>query len=474
MAPEQWHSRNMEAGEYSPRPRRGGDIHNSHAVLGRTQGLPDLVAGRKSARWPVIDSFGYRRTMLRPYLSILCLLSCTAVAQPLRLDLSAAEERLVANREILAARRAAEGAEAAVVVAGQAPNPTFNYGATGISLRNGVGSGSLWDKRVDQTVGLSQLIERGDKRELRAGNARNLQLAATADLADVRRQQRLALHQAYYDLKAAQERLRLQSETAELYERSTDVAALRLKAGDISAVDESRLRVEMLRSRNDKRAAQADQEKAQQALAYLIGEEQRAAELLATDEWPPLRDAGKNDPVLEQRPDVKAAQARTEAAARARELTRSMATRDVTVGVQIERNPPDSGTTVGFSVSVPLFVRYAYEGEISRAEIDYTAARETEAAVLARARVEQQRALADLLSAADRRRRTEGESLPEARRVADAAEYAFKRGAISLTDLLDARRTLRSLALEAVAAQADHAKANSAWLAATQWEAPGQ
>ena len=50
-----------------------------------------------------------------------------------------------------------------------------------------------------------------------------------------------------------------------------------------------------------------------------------------------------------------------------------------------------------------------------------------------------------------------------ARQVAQNAELAYSKGALPLSDLLDARRTLRATALEALSARQDHAKALGAW-----------
>ena len=52
--------------------------------------------------------------------------------------------------------------------------------------------------------------------------------------------------------------------------------------------------------------------------------------------------------------------------------------------------------------------------------------------------------------------------------MAAQAELAYTKGALALSDLLDARRTLRATGLEALAAQADHAKASMAWRLRTQ------
>ena len=52
--------------------------------------------------------------------------------------------------------------------------------------------------------------------------------------------------------------------------------------------------------------------------------------------------------------------------------------------------------------------------------------------------------------------------------MAAQAEFAYTKGALNLADLLDARRTLRTTGLEALAARADHAKAATAWRLRTQ------
>jgi len=56
--------------------------------------------------------------------------------------------------------------------------------------------------------------------------------------------------------------------------------------------------------------------------------------------------------------------------------------------------------------------------------------------------------------------------LGAASRSAEAVEFAFRRGASSVLEVLDARRTLRAVRLEALAARTEHAKAYAAWRAA--------
>src|SRR5713226_9853740 len=92
------------------------------------------------------------------------------------------------NRELMAARRALEAAQANTLTAGARPNPTLSLGVGAISPSAGVGTGPWRDKTVDSSIRIDQVIERGDRRELRLANARSLESASTEDLSDTVRQ----------------------------------------------------------------------------------------------------------------------------------------------------------------------------------------------------------------------------------------------------------------------------------------------
>jgi len=376
------------------------------------------------------------------------------------------------NREVKLARMAVGGAEADLLSAGQAPNPQLSLNVASISPSEGFGAGGLREKMMDSILRLEQLVERGDKRELRAQAAGARLEATQRDYDDTRRQQRLALWNAYYDLMLAQEKQQSAQATLSLYASSLRASEARLKAGDIAQSDLSRLRVEQLRAENEARQSAADGDKAQLALAYLTGQEAQAHSLVAADSWPALElVAGAAE--IARRPDIKAAQARVLAAEAARDLARASKKRDVTVGVQLEHNLQNAPrNSFGVGVSVPLFVRYEYEGEIARAEADLQLAREQMERLVAQAQGEAEQARSQLGAAADRRQRLESELLIDAERVAKAAEFAYSKGAMGLIDLLDARRTWRQVQLEAAQARADYAKARATWRMLTAWEEP--
>jgi cobalt-zinc-cadmium efflux system outer membrane protein len=369
------------------------------------------------------------------------------------------------NRELQAARRAVESAEAQRVIAGARPNPTVSINSS-FNNNPGIGSGSLRDKQFDTLFRIDQPFERGNKRELRLDAASGLQRAAQNDSLDVLRQQLGALQGAYYDLKQAQERAQMLAETAELFAGILNAAQRRVKAGDLAPADLAKVQVDFERAQNDARAARADVARAQLALAYLIGADAEAQELRASDPWPPpgRADAAAVEQAIEARPDLLAAKARVEAAEKLRDLARAQRTRDITVGAQYDHFPGNiPSNSVGIGVAFPLFTGYDFAGDIQKAEVDRYAALDALDKTRAIAGNELRRAASDLNAAAERVERFDSSLLGAANRSAQAAEFAFQRGAISVLEVLDARRTLRGVRVDEIAARTDYAKALAAW-----------
>ena len=385
------------------------------------------------------------------------------------LTLAEAEALLVQkNRELQAARRNVESAQAQILIAGARPNATLSVNSTSINDANTIDG----QKRTADTIlRIDQPFERGNKRELRLDAASGLQRASRDDFLDALRQSLAALQGAYFDLRQAQEKADTLAQNAELYLGTLDAAQRRLRAGDLAPADVARVEVDYERAQNDARGARAELARAQIALAYMIGDEVEAAELRAVDPWPaPERaDAAAVEQAIEARPDVIAAKERVQAAEKLRDLARAQRTRDVTIGTQYERWIPGGGVAtqaVGVGVSVPLFTGYDFSGDIQKAEVDRYAAIDALERARAIAGAELRRAAGDLNAAADRLERFDRSLLAAANRSAEASEFAFQRGAISVLEVLDARRTLRAVRLEALAARNDYAKALAAWQAA--------
>jgi cobalt-zinc-cadmium efflux system outer membrane protein len=401
-------------------------------------------------------------------------LACAPLAEGSAAELS--REVLLArvaqcHPDVRAADRTLAAAQADTTTAAQRPNPQLTLGAA--SLSRDLGRGPLWDKTFDHQVRVDQLIERGDKPALRQAVAQSLRDAARADRAEALRQARLATLRTYYDLSAALARRAELVSTAALYDESLRAFERRLAVGDVAPLDATRFRLDALRLQADLKQAESDVRALRVQLAAAIGAESQAERLTPTrpTSAPPAPATPADN---ERRPDVVAAQMRVTAAQSARALARAQKTHDVSVGLQVDRYPVSatntsgSGNTVSVFVSVPLFVRHTFEGENARAEADLNTAEETLRRVRLVAQADRERTLAQWQAAQTRYRLAADELLPAAERVAAGAELAFRRGASSVLDVLDARRSLRAAHIERITAEADLAKAAAEMDGATQ------
>jgi cobalt-zinc-cadmium efflux system outer membrane protein len=384
--------------------------------------------------------------------------------QPLSLQqvLQAAQD----NLDVALSRRNLAGAQADVASADRAPLPVLSAGVSQIDLKNGNGNGRvLQDRSYDKSVGLDWTWERGNKRELRTLTAQRSADAARAELDDTMLQQRVAALAAFYELLAAQERLeanaQLDGNAAEL----ARTAARRLQAGDLSAQETARTEIEAQRARAERRQAELERQRSALALWQLTALAS-PPQLQARADWPVSTSGIANvelDALVEERADVRAARARVAAAQAALDASAALKKSDITWGVSYNHYPGTSTALMELRMQMPLQWGYAYQGEIGRASAQLGQAQDTLEKTRRQARQELERLRHEVLSTAERAAVFDGEILPRARRVAEGAELAYRKGALSLTDLLDARRTLRVTALDAVAARKEHAQVLGAW-----------
>jgi len=369
------------------------------------------------------------------------------------------------NPDIAWARYAVAGARGDLQAADRAPLPVLSAKAGSMDLQNGLGPGNLWtEKRIDKGVGMDWTLERGNKRVLRTEGAQRALQATRLDLAETLVQQQTATAAAFYDLLAAQSRLEQVGALARSAGELADAAQRRLRAGDLSQQDALRTDIEARRAQSDLSAAQTDVLRAQLALARLTG---LPATVRAEADWPAASvPAPGSIGDLEQRPDLRAARARAEAAQSALDSALALRRSDVTVGASLDHQPGTSRRLLELRLQMPLsgvMGTYGYEGEIARARAGLDQAQAQLEKIQRAAAADQGRLLADLREAAARAARFQDEIVPRARQVAAMAELAYSKGAMPLVDLIDARRTLRAVLLDEIAARADHGRAAAAW-----------
>ena len=376
------------------------------------------------------------------------------------------------NPDVMAALRNLDAARADVLTANRAPAPTLSAGVSSIDLQNGVGAGSLWtQKRLDKSLGLDWTWERGNKRALRTEQAERLAQAAQADGQEALVLQQIGAQAAFYDLLAAHQRLQTVQALADSAGELAQTAERRLKAGDLSAQDTARTQIEAARARADLQSARLEIQQAAQWLSTWTGLPVPANGWQAQGDWPSNNantvPAGQAvDALVELRSDVIAARARVAAAQSALQSAQALRSVDPTLGTTFDHFPSASGNTarlLAFRISVPLTLGHRFDGEIGRAVAQEAQSRDLLQKTLLQARAELSTQLQAWQASAERLKIYEDSILPQASRVAAQAETAYSKGGLTLTDLLDARRTLRATQLDALTVRSEHAKTLGAW-----------
>ena len=392
--------------------------------------------------------------------------ACLVVAAPVATEMTFSEALAAlheANPRTEADRARVAAAQAEVVAAKVAPNPSLAYDGTRLSSGTNTGAAD-----VDQwTLEWPVLIfgQRGARKEAAASGVR----AAEADAAATFAERALALRKAFGSLWAQQERVTTLEEAGRDLARVASIVGGRREAGDASQYDALRVETEARTLTAQLGDARADLADAQGRVARILGRPGLAARAAASvvadalggigadEAW---QDAKAHAPALfSARSAEEAAGAGEKAARRERYPVPSL-----TAGVENTRDAASRSTL--FGVAIPLPVLDRNQGGVARAR---AAAEEASLDRLALEAEWHADLLAALATDAERRAAVaELESgvsarLPELRSM---AESAYREGRGGILDFLDALRTLtaaRLTRLDALEAEA-HADADLLFL----------
>ena len=331
------------------------------------------------------------------------------------------------------------------ITAGLRPNPT----ATFLAEQFGGASDA---SQTQFTFSIGQPIELGGKRQRRVDSARAATRVTAYELDDVRRQVVFQVKKAFGDALVARETLGLAEENLKTLDELERIQRFRAERGDISELELLRIRVQRFAFERDAADARQALRAAKIALRAASGPDAIAEDfdVVGTLELQAvsvaLADLYRR--ALANRPDLRAAEAaRVKAQADVR-LARANAWWDVTPQIEYQRIGPDNTIGFGFSLPVRLFDRN--QGEIARSRAEASRVEATREAVAIQALAEVDTAAAALHTDREKLGLLRDSYLPQARRARDTVEYAYRRGAVSLLDFLDAQRTYRDTAAEYV------------------------
>jgi outer membrane protein, heavy metal efflux system len=334
-----------------------------------------------------------------------------------------------------------ESTRAGEVTAGLIPNPTASY----TSEKYG---GSTF---IEHTATVGQTIELGGKRQRRLESARAQTRVTQAELQDVRRQVLFQVKKAFTDALTARAALSLAEQTLKALEDVEQLQRLRAEKGDISELELLRIQVQTYQFQRDAADARQAANAAKVALRAVAGPDRIA------DDFDVEGELGFKDftltrsdlyrMTLENRPDIRAAEAAREKARADVSLARANAWWDVTPQLEYKRTDSND-QTLGFGFSVPIRIFDRNQGEIARTRAEANRVDAVRHAVAVQALSEVDTALGVVLAEREKLLKLRDVYLPKAEKARATIEFAYRRGGASLLDFLDAQRTYRETSLE--------------------------
>ncbi|MCX6629795.1 MAG: TolC family protein [Candidatus Solibacter sp.] len=441
--------------------KRPTDGLSGAAVLARARGRSP-----KGARCLPLRRAHTIRTLWRGGLLAVCGLGTAWMAgaqDRLSLD-QAVAEALQNNVGLLAEKANIAIAEAKILSARLRPNPVVSASGdhldvlgTGFSETNGGGP-------AEYTVRMDFPIEVGGKRARRTEVAQLARSVTELQFRNAVRGVALEVANAFVDAQVARESLHLAKENLTYFEGIVEVNLARLRAGEIAEVELLRSRLASLQQRNLARGAEARWRagliRLQTAMGRtspsmtleLVGDLRRDAGLPERDQ---LRQAA-----FEQRPDLLALRQDLARAGADIRSQVSQAKVDPTVGTEYRRQQGINGmsNSTGVFLEVPLPVFSRNQGEIERARQEQRQAelRIRQLQILITGEVDA--AHEEMLAADGLLRNIEGEMLEQARDVRRVTEYSYRRGHVTLLELLDAQRTYNETLQAHIDARAAYAR----------------
>jgi cobalt-zinc-cadmium efflux system outer membrane protein len=307
-------------------------------------------------------------------------------------------------------------------------------------------------------------LERGGKRGRRTEVARMQRGVAEFEFQDACRGLALDVANLFVDAQLARESLRLAKENLAYFESIVEVNKARLKAGDIAEVELLRSRLALSQQRNVVRDAESKYRSALSKLQTKMGRGAPVAGLeldgdLRRDANPPVREQALQL-ALARRPDLAAARQDLTRAGAEVNSQLAQAKADPTVGTEYRRQQGVNGTgnSMGFFIALPLQVYNRNQGEIERARQERRQTelkvRQLEIEIAGEVDVAHEEAT----TSAAMLRNVEGEMLNEAQEVRRVTEYSYRRGHVTLLELLDAQRAYNETVQGAIEARAAYAR----------------
>jgi cobalt-zinc-cadmium efflux system outer membrane protein len=379
----------------------------------------------------------------------------TAAAQQspasVRIDLEQAIQMAVAhNHSLKAARTQIQQSEAEEITAALRPNPVFTYDDLYLPIFNpSQFTANYLDSTTEFDLGISYTIERGHKRQARIQASKDQTSVTRSQVSDTERGLTFNVAQQFVGILLAKSTLQFANQDLASYQQTVNLSSEQYRAGAISEGDLLKIKLQLLQFQMDVSQAQLSLVQAYASLRALLGYDAIPAgyDVVGDLAYEPLK-LNQEDlqlKALQLRPDYVAAQRGVTAAQSQYSLAKANGKRDLTA--MFDYTHVSSANNAGLTLSIEIPVFDKNQGEIARTNYAIGQAQETKTAA-------QETVMTDVANAYEAFRIGDrvmqlylSGYLQQAQDSRDISEYAYKRGAASLLDFLDAERSYRSTQL---------------------------
>jgi outer membrane protein, heavy metal efflux system len=337
--------------------------------------------------------------------------------------------------------------QAEEVTANLRPNPNLSWDTQFFPLFNpGQFSTDYLENQAQFDVGIGYLFERGRKRQHRLQAAKDQTAVTRSQTDDSERTLIFNTGQQFIAVLLAESTVELSERDAESFQQTVRISEDRYKAGDMSESDLLKIKLQLLQFQSDLSAAKLSKIQALAALRQLLGFESVPDDYDVQGEldYQPVTASVEDLKGLagRSRPDLRAAQEGVTAARSQEALMRANGKKDLNVTFDYTHTAGINSGAFFFNIDLPIFDRN--QGEIARARYAIIQSEEQAIETAQQVSTDVVDAYAALKSNDEIIRLYRGGYVDQAQQSRDITEYAYKRGAASLLDFLDAERTYRA------------------------------
>jgi outer membrane protein, heavy metal efflux system len=351
------------------------------------------------------------------------------------------------NHALMALRTTIQQSLAEEVTANLRPNPTLGLDAQFLPIfQPSQFSSDYINQQAQFDAGVGYLFERGKKRQHRLQAAKDVTAVVRSQVSDSERQFVFNVGQQFVDVLLAESMQEFALQDLESFQKTVAISNERFRVGDLSEGDYLKIKLQLLQFQSDVSAAKLAKLQSLAALRQLLGFESVPDDydVQGTLDYQPVHGdlSGLKSLAGINRPDLRAAQQAVVAAESQWALQKANGKMDVTGTFNYTHT---AGTNTGaFYYNMPLPIFNRNQGEIERTSYVITQAQQQASETTQQVSTDVVQAYDNLLTNDQIIQLYQGGYVDQAKQSRDISEYAYRKGAASLLDYLDAERTYRT------------------------------